>query len=291
MVAARGGPAMGRGARGRHGEHCPVMPRDDGLRGWRIASTGAAALLATGFVSTAVQQTSFLTAHPWPLMWIAGGIAAGLALFRANGVGMRLSGPVGACLGAGVLAVTIGFGLQNLVNGALARVLPFPPDWGAVLFLALGAALCQTAGKLAAIALVLRTRPPRGPRHVLAAGLAVGLGFGLAELIMIGQNAIAHQVETGPSLWMAVWERAAAVAFHTYSGSLLAVVLRRRRWTVLALVVGVQTATDVLVTATSGHLVTLPLFVVECAFTLGAFVVWAVHRRVGRRALADGAPW
>ncbi len=268
-----------------------MKPRDDGLRGWRITSTVAGSVLATGLVSTAARHASFLAAHPWPLVWIAGSIAAGLALFRANGVGMRLRGPVGAWLGAGVLAVTIGFGMQNLVNGALARVLPFPPDWSAVLLLALGAALCQTAGKLVAIALVLRTRPPRGPRNVLAAGLAVGLGFGLAEVVMIGQNAIAHQVDTGPSPWMAVWERAAAVAFHTYSGSLLAVVLRRRTWPVLALVVGVQTATDALVTATGGQLATLPLFVVECAFTLGAFVVWSVHRRVGRRALADGAPW
>lgn len=240
---------------------------------------------------TAVRQADFLGAEPGALVWIAGGLLAGLATFRANRIGMPLGGPVAAWLGAGVLALTVGFALQNLVNGNLVRVLAVPHDASAVLALGVGAALCQTTGKLAAIALVLRTSPPRGPRHVLAAGLAVGLGFGLTEVVVIGQSTIAHQSNPGLLPWMGIWERASAVAFHTYSGSLLAVALRRRLWAPLAIVLAVHTATDTLAGASGAHLLDVPLVLVELAFTLGAVVVWAAHLRVARRALADGAPW
>ncbi len=260
-------------------------------RGWRIGSGALWALVALGLMLTSVRNAAFLAATPGALVWIAGGLLAGLAVFRANRIGMRLAGPVLTWLGAGVVALTIGFALQNLVNGGLMRVLPAPHDAAAVIVLAAGAAFCQTAGKLAAIALVLWTSPPRGPRTVLAAGLAVGLGFGLAEVVVIGQATIAHRSDPGLLPWMGIWERAAAVAFHTYSGSLLAVALRRRLWLPLVTVLAVHTATDALAGASGARLVDLPLVLVEAIFTLGAIVVWAAHLRVARRALADGAPW
>lgn len=268
-----------------------MRARGDDLRGWRRASLVAGLLVASGLVLAVARHLTFVAAHPGMLVWIAGGGGAGLALFGANRVGIPLRGPVAALLGAGVLALTLGFALQNLLNGALVRILPAPHGPGAVLLLGLGAALCQTAGKLAAIALVLRTRPPRGPRDVLAAGLAVGLGFGLTEVAVLGQSAIAQQADPGLLPWTGIWERAVAVAFHTYSASLLALALRRRAWQPLAVVLGVHTATDGLAGAIGARLVALPLLAVEAAFTLGALVTWAAHRRLARRALADGARW
>lgn len=265
--------------------------RDEGYFGWRLASWLAGTLVATGLVLTIARQWAFVAAHPGTLVWIAGGLAAGLALFAANGVRIGLGTPVAPWLGAGVLALTIGFTLQNLLNGALLRALPAPHGAGDALLLGLGAAVCQTAGKLAAIALVLRTHPPRGPRDVLAAGLAVGLGFGLTEVIVIGQSTIARGADPGLLPWMGIWERASAVAFHTYSGSLLALGLRRRRWQPIAVVLVVHTAMDGLAGATGAGIVPLPLLAVEAAFSLGALAVWAAHRRAGARALADGAPW
>jgi uncharacterized membrane protein len=91
--------------------------------------------------------------------------------------------------------------------------------------------------------------------------------------------------------WLGIWERATAVAFHTYSGSLLALALRRRAWQPLALVLGVHTVNDGLAGATGSHVVTLPLILVEAVFTLAAAVVWFAHRRLGTRALADESRW
>src|SRR6185503_7158709 len=132
-----------------------------GLSAWRMVSAAAGVLVAFGLVLTATRHAAFLAEHPGPLVWIAGGLVAGLAAFRANRIGMPLAGPVATWLGAGVLAVVIGFGLQNVVNGNLMRVLPVPLDAQAVVILAVGAAVCQTIGKAAAIALVLWTDPPR----------------------------------------------------------------------------------------------------------------------------------
>jgi hypothetical protein len=256
-----------------------------------MATSAAGALVVFGFALTATHHATFLAEHPGPLVWVAGGLLAGLAAFRANRIGMPLAGPVASWLGAGVLAVVVGFALQNLVNGNLSRVLPVPLDATAVLILAVGAALCQTSGKLVGIALVLWTDPPRGPRSVLAAGLAVGLGFGLTEVLLVGQRAVAYETDTGLLPWMGIWERAAAVAFHVYSGGLLAVSLRRRVWQPLAIVLSVHVAMDTVAGAVGSLLVTVPLVLVELGFTAGALVVWAAHLRVARRALADGAPW
>lgn len=263
----------------------------DDLHGWRLASLLAATLVATGLGLVVLRQWSFVVGHPGMLVWIAGGMAAGVALFGANGVGVRLRGPVTAFLGAGVLALTIGFALQNMLNGTLVRQMPLPHGPGDVLLLGLGSAICQTAGKIVAIGIVLRTHAPRDPRDVLAVGLAVGLGFGLTEVAVIGQNAIARQADPGLLPWMGIWERAAAVAFHTYSGSLLAMGVRRRAWQPLAIVVGVHTVTDTLAGATGAKLIALPLVLVESIFTLGALVTWAAHRRMAAQAFARGGRW
>jgi hypothetical protein len=258
-------------------------------RAWRLASLAAGALVVSELGVIIARNADFVAAHAGTLVWIAGGLAAGLALFGVNGVGVALR-DVGPFLGAGVLALTVGFGVQRLVNGALVRALP-PHGIGAYLLLGLGAAVCQTAGKLIGIALVLRTRPPRGPRDVLAVGLAVGLGFGLTEVVFLGQGNIAAHADLALLPWVGIWERATAVAFHTYSGSLLALALRRRAWQPLALVLGVHTVNDGLAGANGSHVVTLPLVLVEAVFTLGAAVVWLAHRRLGARALADGSRW
>ncbi len=258
-------------------------------RGWRLASLAIGMLVAGGLAITVARNAAFVTAHPGTLVWIAGGLAAGLALFRLNGVGVTLAGQAAPYLGAGVLAIGVGFGLQALVNGALARALP--QGFAFAFVLGLGAALCQTAGKLAGIGLVLRTRSPHGPRDVVAIGLAVGLGFGLAEVVSIGQGAIVRHVDVGLVPWMGIWERAAAVAFHTYSGSLLALALRQRAWRPLVLVLGVHTIDDFLAGATADGLVMLPLILLESLFTLAAGITWLAHRRLGARALEDGTPW
>ena len=71
-----------------------------------------------------------------------------------------------------------GFNLQGLLNGSIARAVP-PPERGLLVYLALGlgAGLCQTFGKWLMIRVVGRVHAPRGRTAVLAAGLAVGLGF------------------------------------------------------------------------------------------------------------------
>src|SRR5689334_17544006 len=98
------------------------------MSGWATATSAAGALVVIGFVLTAARHTTFLAEHPGPLVWIAGGIAAGLAAFRANRIGIPLAGPVATWLGAGVLALVVGFGVQNLINGNLVHVLPMPLD-------------------------------------------------------------------------------------------------------------------------------------------------------------------
>lgn len=242
----------------------------------------AVALSVGGFARVVVEQRAFLGEHPQDLWWVGLSLVAGLATFFANGF-VPLSGRTVLWAGWGTFAMLAGFNLQGLVNGGLIRTTP-PDQRGLVLYFALGAGagFCQTLGKWLMIRVLNRVHRPTARTDVLAAGLAVGLGFGLSEVLFIG----ARLIQSGTAIegfgLIGIWERFAAVGFHVYSGGLLAIGLARRATWPLLLVLVVHTLDDFLAGALGAGLITLPHVAVESLYTVLAVALCLMFRRAAR---------
>ena len=242
----------------------------------------AVALSVGGLARVVVAQRAFLAEHPQDLLWIALALLAGAAPFFANGY-VGLSGRTLLWAGYGTFAMLAGFNLQGFLNGGIARSVP-AADRDLLFYLALGAGagLCQTLGKWLMIRVVNRVHRPTARVDVLAAGLAVGLGFGLSEVLFIGVQVIqAGTVITGLGL-IGIWERCAAVGFHVYSAGLLAIGIALGQTWPLLVVLLVHSLEDWLAGAVStGHLA-VPGVLLEIVYTAATVLLWALFRRAAR---------
>lgn len=239
----------------------------------------ALALSVGGLARVAVAQRAFLAEHPQNVLWIVLALVAGGATFLANGV-VRLDLRSVLWAGYGTFAMLAGFNVQGLLNGGLLRTTP-PDQRGLALSLALGAgaALSQTLGKWLLIRLVNRIHRPRARVDVLAAGLAVGLGFGLSEVLFIGTQVIqAGSAITGLGV-IGIWERCAAVGFHVYSAGLLALGIALGASWPLLLVLLAHTLDDFLAGAAGTGQLAIPAVALEAVFSAVAVALWAVFRR------------
>jgi hypothetical protein len=244
-----------------------------------IVAAAALLLVAGGLLHASLVQRGFLAQHPQNLAWIALSLAAGASTFFLNGR-VALGGRVLLWTGYGTFAMLAGFNLQGLVNGTIVRLVP-TVERGALVYLVLGvgAGLCQTVGKWLMIALAKRVHQPHELRDVLAIGLAVGLGFGLSEVVYIGTRLIeAGTPITGLGL-IGVWERAAAVGFHVYSGGLVALALYRRRAWPIVLVLAVHSLEDWLAGAVGARVFVIPVLALESFYTAASAATWLAFRR------------
>ncbi|MEW6273178.1 MAG: hypothetical protein AB1689_28195 [Thermodesulfobacteriota bacterium] len=259
-----------------------------------VVAGAALLLVAGGLAHACVTHRAFVAQHPQNLAWIALSLLAGFLTFLANGV----VGPRGRVLlwaGYGTFAMLAGFNVQGLVNGSIARLVP-PPERGALTFLALGvgAGACQTLGKWLMVAILSRVHQPGRRADLLAMGLAVGLGFGLSEVVFIGTRVIEAQTPITGLGVIGIWERAAAVGFHVYSAGLVAAALALRRAWPIALVVVVHGLEDWLAGAVGAGVLAIPIVVLEGIYTVATVGVWLAFRRaargVARGASSHGTP-
>lgn len=177
--------------------------------------------------------------------------------------------------------------MQSLVNGLLIfKIVGASAGWKAHLLYGPGAAVCQTLGKLAFIALILRVRPPLTSHKVLAAGTMVGLGFAIMEILVLGGNIVA--TETIVSGWSGVVERGIAALFHIFSAGLIAIGWHRRRWLPIAAVLLSHAVTDFFAGAAGAGLA-LPLEILESLFLIVAILTW-LGFRFARRTLPASPP-
>lgn len=254
-----------------------------------VVAAIALLLVVGGLARVVAAHREFVAENPQDLLWIALCLVAGTLTFFANGA-VALGGRVLLWTGYGTFAMLAGFNLQGLVNGTIVRFVP-PAERGLLTYLVLGvgAGVCQTAGKWLMIAVLNRVHQPRTRHDVLAAGLAVGLGFGLSEVVFIGGQVIAAETAVTGLGVLGIWERMAAVAFHVYTSGLIAIALARRTAWPVALVVAVHSFEDWLAGAVGTRVIAIPAVQLESIYTVSTLVVWAVYRRAAA-ALRDAAP-
>ena len=248
-----------------------------------LLTLGLGLLFFVGLAVVAILHRTYLVQHPLWIPWLTLSLVLGGALFFLNRSHISWAS-TWPWLGYGLLAAVVGFAIQSVVNGSLVHLFgrdePFSSF--AAIVLGFGSAVSQTAGKSLCLLLIAtwlgRNLSPAG---LLAAGLAIGLGFGLTE---VGLLALQMVFTDAPlSSLIGVIERVAAVWFHLFSGGLLALAwLRRQLWPLL-LVITLHTLLDGIAVAGAQH---LPLEVLEGIFFLLAavqYVVWLIYRPTSSR--------
>lgn len=246
-------------------------------------------LVLANAVRIAFHGRHFVLDHPMNLVWVLGSGIAGVAVFHLNGARISLK-QAWAWLGYGVVAAYFGFAVQGGINGGLMREMGGAPGAAGFAVLGLGAAASQTFGKWLVVRFVGRLGALRtGPRS-LAIGLAVGLGFGLSEILILAENQIVRQMGIAAFPWLGIWERAVAVAFHVLSGALIAIAVYERRLLPIAAVVVVHTLEDAVAGAVSGGVLRVSLVWVEVYFSFATAVLWSYYRPLRDRCLAEKEP-
>ena len=263
----------GRGARQLHGTE-------------RVFSLVVVGLVLANAVRIGFHSRHFVLDHPWNIVWIVGGGIAGLVAFFANGAGVRIR-DAAPWLGYGVVAAYLGFAMQGGVNGAILRELHDTPGASGFVLLGLGAAACQTFGKWLVLRFVARLGGLRSPARVLAVGLAVGLGFGLAEILILGENQMVRQHGIPSFPWLGIWERGVAVGFHVYSAAAIAIAIFDRRWIPIALVVALHALDDAVAGAVGRGFARVPMVVIEGMFTVVTVGMWMYYQRLHELLLAS----
>ena len=173
-------------------------------------------------------------------------------------------------LGFGAMAALIGFGTQTCLNGALYRRLgPVRARGGTgAMLLGLGSGFCQTFGKVVTTALFLRHLQSDKARYGLAIGSTIGLGFGLAEGLLLAAK---HGIPRG----LGLIERSIAVWFHDFSGGLIALAFIRRHFWPIGLVIFIHTLIDGLAVALARK---ISVYLFEVIFLVLTLLSWIIYR-------------
>ena len=233
------------------------VPKRIPMMGWTInlghpramhwqGLAGIVLCLLPALVVAILRWSSFVSVSgAWP--WLATSLALTLVAALANGLVRRRWSWMPVALAFGVFAAISGFGIQSILNVPVVALFGGAANltWTAHLYLALTAALAQTFGKCAFLALVWFALRAESLADKVRAGLLVGLGFTVFEIILIWAQAIwVGQPIAG--WWIGGLERGISSFFHIYSTGLLAMALarRRQRFPLIALVVLVHYFND-----------------------------------------------
>jgi len=216
-----------------------------------------------------------------PLLWLLAWVAA-FAAILPNPCFRWLDYREMPLASYGLVAVSVGLGLQNLVLGPLVLwgggVVNL--SWAHGLIGGPVCALAQTLGKWAAIVLLLKVRPAPTRYDQARYGLLVGLGFTVYEIAILYTPVAWATAALG---FLSVWERTSVSVFHVYSAGLVALALWSKRPWLVGLVVVLHSLMDGLAIATRPlHLSFTTVEVVVsalAALTWGAFVLAVWPRR------------
>lgn len=234
-------------------------------------------LLLAGTLFIGVTHSLNLIKFPLVAAWLILSVLGGVGLIWLNGTGLTLR-QAWPWFGFGVLATVAGFSLQSVVNGMLVSRLGDPTIPLHALLLGFGSGFCQTLGKLALFWIAWRWFGASAkPGVALAAGLGVGLGFGITEVLFIGWQLILTAAPVDSLL--GVLERIIAVGFHLFSGGLIAVAFLHRTWWPVALILLIHTLMDTASVALA-HVLSI-LWLEGIFFILAAivYVVWLIVTR------------
>ena len=219
-----------------------------------------------------IAHPSYFARDPAPLFWVVLANVAALAIIRLNGCFAWLDYRFILLASFGMIATSLGFSLQALINGPLVAL--WGADhltWVSHLILAPVAAVAQTLGKGAAILMLVRVRPTSSRLGYVRYGLLVGLGFTILEITVLYFRVAWAQAPL-TSLSLSVWERTSASMFHVYSGGLVALACWSRRYLPIVLVLVIHATMDFL----AGIAGSLPLSLcgLETVFSVLAAGMW-----------------
>lgn len=246
-------------------------------RRYAIISACVCVLFLAELVNVGVANRNVIEPNPLVIPWFGLSAGIGTALLYLNGRGIGLRGPVMNYLGYGASGALGGFAIQQVVNGGLLRSLgPAAGGIPGAMLLGLGSAICQTLGKMAAVSRFRRYFKDNS-RLGMAVGLSVGLGFGLAELIILSLRVIPEAANI-TNLY-GVEERSAAIGFHIYSGGLLALAFMTKEWWIIAMVVMLHSISDGMgLTLAHEH-----ILAAELLFIVIAAINWYIWRTRSRK--------
>lgn len=247
-----------------------------------VVAVLALLLSVGGLVRVLLAKQAFVAENPQNLLWIALALVAGGATFFANGF-VALRGRTLLWAGYGTFAMLAAFNLQGLVNGSIVRAVPVA-ERGVLVYLVLGigAGACQTFGKWLMVRVLGRVHRPSRRADVLATGLAVGLGFGLSEVLFIGGQVVAAGTAITGLGVIGIWERTAAVGFHVYSAGLIAIGGALGRWWPIVLVLVVHSLEDWLAGAVGAGVMHVPIVLLETIYTAATLLLYVIFRRAAR---------
>lgn len=241
--------------------------------------TWFSALLLGGLflVPIAVHPLAFAADPSTPLLWLLAWVAAFAAIHLNPGFRWPHCREL-PLASYGLVAVSVGLGLQNLVLGPLVLWWGGLPNvsWAHGLVAGPVCALAQTFGKWAAIVLLLKVRPAPTRGDQARYGLLVGLGFALYEIAILYAPVAWNTATLGV---LSVWERTSVSVFHVYSAGLVALALWSRRPWLVVLVVVLHGLMDGLAVATRP--LHLSFTTVELVFSALAALAWGAFLGAG----------
>jgi len=237
-------------------------------------------LVGFGAVRVGLYHRHFIAAYPMNLVWLGGSMVAGVLVFRLNGAGVGL-GAVAPWLGYGILAMALGLAVQHGASDRLGRVLGSAPGVVGDGLLVVVAALAQTTAKW----IVLRFLGAFGALdradRAIIVGLAVGLGFGLGETVILGEHLVFRHIGMSAFPLSRIWESAMAVGFHVFSTAALAMGLREGSVRPFLLVLTLHALDATIAGAPSGRGLRAPGMPAEIFVSVVALVVWMYYRTLG----------
>lgn len=251
--------------------------RSFGLRPQWIVTTVVLSLLVAGALRLGIQNRHFVASHPMNLVWALGAIAVGFAVARLNGARVGF-GRVTPWLGYGVLAAYLGFAIQGTVDGSLLRLFGGRPGLAGYFLLGAAAAAGQTFAKWIVLRFLGRLGGLETPARTLAIGLSVGLGFGIAEIVIVGENQIVRHVGITGFPWLGLWERASAVGLHVFSAAAIAIGLHRRQAGAILVVLALHSLDDWVGGSIPGGGVRMPPMAAQVFLTAVTVAMWAYYR-------------
>jgi hypothetical protein len=228
-------------------------------------------LVGGALIIVCLLRVRHLVGNPMMLLWWAGSVLAATAAVRLNTMNV---GPTALkYLGLGIFAFFIGLGCQRILNGGFVTVVGSRNlTWAHHLYLGPVAGICQTFGKLVAIALVWKTARSDDSRALTRCGLVVGLGFALTEITYLAAAGIfVRGPMTSVDVFIGIWERTSSSVFHIYAAGLVAVAVAMRRKVWLA--------------GANATLTHYPVKTLELIFTLIGVLTWLTFWLVVRRVV------
>lgn len=235
-------------------------------------------LLGSFVVPIAAHPLTFARNPTTPLLWLLAWLVT-LLIVRLNGCFAGSNYRELPLASYGLLAVSLGLGLQNLVLSPLALCWGGRGNWSWAHGLVIGpvCGMAQTFGKWAAIVLLLKVRPAPSRLSQIRQGLFVGLGFTLYEIAIVFFPAAWAQAVLGH---VAVWERVSVSLFHIYSAGLVALALWSGRRRLIVFVVAMHSVMDWL--AVAARSLQLSFNTVELIISVLAVMTWGAFLLAAR---------